>query len=151
MSDKDIEARALPAGVFVPEHTMKMIVNRVAKLSEGRREKEIVVLVRSGRYRASTDQVILYQHESRLPPPKADLIGVTICKVSEILSDVRKQMGSVEDNDQFLMFIRKYWDESLELDSPVTLLTCNNLRGELLEMFIEINRFHSTLPEFSQE
>ena len=144
-------SRALPGAVFVPEHTIRMLVNRVARLYPERREKEIVVLLRTGRYRASTDQVVLYQHESKLPPPKADLISVSVCKVHEIVGNIRIQMGAPDDDERFLNFLRKYWDESLEPDSPVTILICNNLRGELVEDFVQRNEVHNTLPRFSQE
>ena len=143
--------RPFPAAVFVPEHTLRMIADRVAKLPEERREKEVVILVRSGRYRANTDQVILYQHESRLPNPKADLIEVLVCKVEEIPADRRSQMRASQNGDEFLMYMRRYWDESLEADSSVTLLACRNLRGALIDKFIDMNEFHNTLPQFGQE
>lgn len=150
---KDLESqpRALPAAVFVPEHTLKMIVGQIAKLPEDKREKALVVLIRTGRYRASTDQVVLYHHGSKLPPPKADLVGVTVCRVVEIDEDRRSTMGASSDDEQFLVFLRKYWDESLELDSPVTVIICSDLRGDLVESYIEMNKFHNTLPQFSQE
>ena len=143
--------RPFPAAVFVPEHTLRTIANRVAKLPEERREKEVVILVRSGRYRANTDQVVLYQHESNLSNPKADLTEVIVCKVQEVEARFRLQMGVSVDDQRFLVSLRENWDESLELDSPVTLLICRNLRGALIEKFVTMNEFHNTLPQFGQE
>jgi len=152
MSQLDLgNYRALPAAVFVPEHTLRMIADRVAKLPEERRGKEVVILVRSGRYRANTDQIVLYQHESSLSNPKADLTEVIVCKVEEVEVRLRLQMGASVDDQMFLVSMREHWDESLELDSPVTLLICRNLRGALIDKFVEMNEFHNTLPQFGQE
>ena len=147
----DNEPRALPAAVYVPEHTIKMIVGYVAELLPERREKRKIVLLKSGRYRASTDQVVLYQHDSKLPPPKGDLLEVKLSKIRDIPPEIRVQMWAPKDDEGFLSFVRKYWDESFEFDSPVTLLICHNLRGELVDSFVERHLFHKTLPQSSQE
>lgn len=152
MSDqRDIMPRALPGAVFVPEHTLKMIVQKIARISDEDRNKEIVVLVKSGWYRASTDQVVLYQHESRMPPPKADLMEVVVCKVKEVSAEQRITICASKDDRKFVEFVREFWDKSLDLDSLITLLVCRNLRGKLVDYFVDLIRFNDTLPRSSQE
>ncbi len=151
MAEENELPRALPGAVFVPEETLRMIAEKIAKLSDQERKSQKVILVRSGRYRASTDQVVLYEHFSRMAPPKAELIQVAVSRVKDVPLEQRVLMGASEENDLFLEFLNKYWDKDLVLDSWMTLMTCYNLRGGLIDRFVETFRFHSTLLSSDQE
>ena len=143
--------RALPAAVFVPEETLKRIVRKIALLSDDKRATKEICLIRSGYYKANTDQVILYQHQSTMSPPKADLLKVVNCKVIDIIPDNRLMMGAPQEDVSFINFMKEFWDKSLELDSPITLIICNNLRGRLVDKYVDDFRLHSSLPSKSQE
>ncbi|MBI2064989.1 MAG: hypothetical protein HYT62_02990 [Candidatus Yanofskybacteria bacterium] len=148
------DRRALPASVFVPESTMKNIARKVAKITdEFIRRRETVILVRSGRYKANTDQVVMYNHESNLPRqyPKADLVLVVDCLVHQVPDDQRLLMCPLTDDESFLSFLRESWDESLELDSPVTLIVANNLRGALIDYYADSFAFFSNSSQACKE
>ncbi len=148
---KESKPRALPGAVFVPEETLKMIIKQVAMLPDKDRAKREAILLRSGYYRASTDQVVLYQHQSRMSPPKADLVRVVNCLVREVTVHRRNLMGAPVEDGKFIDFVKESWDKLLELDSPVTLIICINLRGESVDYYIDMFQFHGTLPKHSQE
>jgi len=146
------ERRALPAAVFVPEKTMINIARKVASLPADKRTSHRIVLVKAGRYRASTDQVVTYNHESSLPRqyPKADIVHVQDCLASEIPLLFLDVLGVPENPELLIEHLRTFWDESIETDTPITVMICTNLRGSLVDYYVSSFDFLNKNPSLHE-